>query len=237
MTDLLTRPSVGLPQLADATGGTGMVVYADTLCHLYEVAKRAFAGGTGRFFCEPSGRSAAAPESAISRRRTPSASVADPEVLVATIDAPVLRALEELRVWLNVSYDELADIVGVGESLVHYWRRRHRAGYPVRPRASSVELLWRIHATLRAVAETVEGEGGHGAVQLWLRQSTDSLPSPLQLLTEGRVEEVEARARPLLFDRSPSRASAWRRIVPESDQDLEGAPSGDPIAYEDADFG
>jgi hypothetical protein len=217
----------------DARSGevTQVAFYGGKLEHLYEVADGAFAAPT-RLWLTPFGGGMLVSEG------TPSASIADPEVLLATRDAPVLQALEQLRGWLNVSYEQLAQVAGVPPSLIYYWRRRHREGKPPRPRASTVERFWRVHSLLRALADTLEGEDRMAAVQLWIRHAPEGNRSPLDLLMDGRLVDVEARARPLLFDQTVRRPPVGHLALLEREEELEpvsGLPS--TAAHEDTDFG
>lgn len=228
MTTLASTPSDLLFASAPPphSAETELSFYWTTLAHFYEVANAAFApdtsGGTG-----PARRQAS--------RRTKASTTTDPEVVASTANAPALRALEQLRGWLNLSYDRLALVVGLSPSVIHHWRRRHREGRPVRPRASSVEQLWRVHSTLRAVAEALDGDDSGYGVQMWARSGRAGA-TPLDLLAHGRIEEVEKRAGLLLFDRSARRPSPWQLTVPEPDE-AEQVPTGPATSYEETDFG
>lgn len=221
-----------------------MIATADiTSTPVAATASRAYAGVLGRLY-EGAAASFARPTTAVvdrehvtpGFRRTASTTVADPEVLADLADAPELRAIEELRAWLHLSYADLARAAGLsGASLLHHWRQRYRTGSPVRPRAATVEQLWRVHALIRAVAEALEGADQGYAVRLWVRRAEDGA-TPLALLLAGRVGEVERRARRLLFDSDARTAPHWRVAAVEPDDDL--APVEAPSArdYKDSDF-
>jgi transposase-like protein len=162
--------------------------------------------------------------------------VADPEVMADLADAPELRAIEELRAWLHLSYEDVARVAGLrGASLLHHWRQRYRTGTPVRPRASTVEQLWRVHALVRALAEALEGAAHGYAVRLWIRRP-EAGATPLELLFAGRVQEVEGRARRLLFDSGAHAAPAWRVVALESDDELMSVDTTTAHQYQDSDF-
>jgi len=167
--------------------------------------------------------------------RTEAVSVADPALLAELADAPELQAIEQLRAWLRLTYDDVARVAGLsGPSLLHHWRKRQRTGLPVRPRASSVEHLWRVHALVHAVAEALEAAGHVRAVQLWARRGVEGT-TPLELLLAGRVDEVERHARGLLFGQSARPTSSWRLAGLEDDAELER--SQPLVEYQDSDFG
>src|SRR5215210_2900037 len=120
-------------------------VYAATIERLYKGAAASFAPPTSTIF--------EAENAARSGRPTAATTVADPELIADLSDAPELRAIEELRAWLHLPYADVARVAGLsGASLVHHWRQRYRTGSPVRPRAATVERLWRLHALVRAIA-------------------------------------------------------------------------------------
>lgn len=205
---------------------------------------RAYAGALGRLY-ESAAESFAHPTSAIGARdhgshETPgtrAATVADPEVIAALADAPELRAIEELRAWLRLSYEDVARVAGLsGPSLLHHWRQRYRTGSPVRPRASTVEQLWRRHALVRAVAEAIEGADQSYAVGLWFRRPEDGVTS-LELLSAGRVDEVEHRAARLLFDSGARPLPSSRVAALEPDNELGPVDAPPAPQYQDSDFG
>lgn len=171
--------------------------------------------------------------------RTPAFSAADPELVAAAKDAPVLQAVEQVRGWLNVSLERVASIVGLGPSTIYYWKKQNSAGADVRPRASSVEQLWRVHSALRAIREALHGtdtDESYG-VELWVRQASDGL-TPLDLLASGELSKFEARARSLLMSADTSPARRARRLIVDDEPALEPVSARNtPTAYEDSDFG
>jgi transposase-like protein len=205
---------------------------------------RAYAGALGRLY-EGAAESFARPTSTVVHRGhaphgslgTRAATIVDPEVIADLADAPELRAIEELRAWLRLSYEDVARAAGLsGASLLHHWRQRYRTGSPVRPRAATVEQLWRVHALVRAVAEALEGADQSYAVGLWARRAEHGV-TPLELLLAGSVDEVERRAAALLFDHSARPAPFWRVAGAESDDELGPAEAPPPPEYQDSDFG
>lgn len=220
-TEDITRTPIGATAFASR-------VYAGALERLYEDASESFASPTAVMVDS---------EHAPGRdRRTPAATVADPEVIAALADAPEMRAVEELRIWLHLSYEDVARASGLsGPSLLYHWRQRYRTGTPVRPRASTVERLWRVHAVVRAVAEALQGAEQSYAVRLWVRRPEAGI-TPLELLLSGRVDEVERRASHLLFGSAARSAPPWRVAAVDPDADL--APVDTPPAptYDDTDF-
>lgn len=228
---------------ATPVAATASHAYAGALGRLYEGAAASFAQPTAavmnRYLTTPVVRETSA--GAVAARGpitnlTPVATVIDPEVIANLADAPELRAIEELRAWLHLSYEEVARVAGLsGASLLHHWRQRYRTGSPVRPRAATLERLWRVHALVRALAEALEGANFGYAVQLWVRRA-EAGSSPLELLLAGRVEEVERRARPLLFDADARSSPPWRVLADESDDDLTPIDTPPAPEYQDDDF-
>jgi AcrR family transcriptional regulator len=209
---------------------TASRAYAEAIDHLYATAAASFARPTAL----PGDVAAAGPGA--TGRGTAAATVADPAITAELADAPELRAIEELRAWLRITYDDVARAVGLsGPSLLHHWRQRQRTGSPVRPRAATVERLWRVHALVRALAEAMEGAPQGNATRLWFRRAVAGV-TPLELLFAGDVDEVERRARRLLFDSAARSAPLWQLAVLEQDDELEPAPAPPSPTYEDSDF-
>jgi AcrR family transcriptional regulator len=216
--------------ISEPVEATRSRAYAETLERLYAGAAASFARATGATADSPAVAShTAAPGTAAT-------TVADPEIIANLADAPELRAVEELRAWLHLTYDDVARAAGLSSpSLLHHWRQRQRTGSPVRPRAATIERLWRVHALVRALAEAMEGAGHSTATRLWFRRPVEGV-TPLELLLAGDVDEVERRARRLLLDSSPRATPAWHLAVLEQDNELEPAPTPPAPMYEDSDF-
>jgi hypothetical protein len=218
--DIISAPGEATPSCA----------YAEAIEHLYATSAASFARPT-----EPASDTPGAADDA-SRRSTAAATVADPAIAAELADAPELRAIEELRAWLHLTYDDVARATGLsGPSLLHHWRQRQRTGSPVRPRAATVEQLWRVHALVRALAEAMEGADQSNATRLWFRRAVAGV-TPLELLLAGDVDEVERRARELLLDSSARATPMWQRAVLERNDELKSAPAPPAPTYEDSDF-
>jgi hypothetical protein len=214
------------------TGATGLCYYAPVLSHLDEIARNVFAHATpcsvlvvAHHGAQPQfhGGGSAEPTTPVTEK--------------AQTDDPILRAIDDLKSWLNVSYDELARILGwQTASNIYYWRRCAQANEPIRPRASSTEPILRLHTLLQSVTEVLSGNDSR-AVELWSRTpSSLGGVTPLQLLQEGRLDLVERQAASLLFDGTPTDNQAWRRIRP--DDSPEDLAVTEPIQdYDAADFG
>lgn len=210
-------------------GATASRAYAGTIGRLY--------GGAATSFARPTTAIGDSEYASHDAHRTPASTMADPEVIADLADAPELRAVEELRAWLRLSYEDVARAAGLsGPSLLHHWRQRYRTGSPVRPRASTVEQLWRVHALVRAVAEALQGADQGYAVSLWVRRPEAGV-TPLELLLTGRVDESERRARRLLFDADVRSAPPWRLASVEPDDDLAAVDAPAAPQYQDSDFG
>lgn len=221
---------IAAPDVAKAANeGTASQAYATMLEQLYARASSSFAASTPA--------SSEAPGQLSSAERTSVTTVADPEVIAEFADAPELRAVEELRAWLRLTYREVALVAGLSSpSLLHHWRERHHAGRPVRARASSIERLWRVHSLIRAVAEALEGADQSYAVQLWVRNEENGV-TPLELLLQGDLEQVERLARGLLFSGGARGSSPSRTATLEQDQELEPVAHLPLPTYRDSDFG
>jgi hypothetical protein len=212
-------------------GSTRMFYYSQVLSRLDTVAHCVFAAGTPYTMLPVRyGGSPVPVDGAAAAPTTPSA---DPP----GTDVSILDAIEDLRTWLNLSYDDLAKLLGwQSASNIHYWRRCARLNEPVRPRAASVEPILRLHALLRAISETISGDDPC-AVQLWARTPLAiGIPTPLELLEQGRVDDIERHAASLLFGKSRGNVPAWRLVRPAPDDDNLVIPSA-PVPYSADDFG
>ena len=135
---------------------------------------------------------------------------------------PALAAVEDLRAWLGISYEDVAGITGLSSpSLIYHWRQRAAAGHPVRPRPTTVAQLYRVHALVRAVAIALDGDSGVRGVLRWAHSKGADERTPLDLLRQGKLEAVHARARSFVFDPSPNPVPDWRLARAEEDHDEE----------------
>jgi hypothetical protein len=138
------------------------------------------------------------------------------------VSQPALAAIEDLRAWLGISYEDAAGITGLSSpSLIYHWRQRAAAGHPVRPRPTTVERLYRVHALVRVVAIALDGEDGIRGVLSWAHSKGADERTPLDLLRQGRLEAVHARVRGFVFDPSPNPVPDWRLARPGDDHDEE----------------
>ena len=101
---------------------------------------------------------------------------------------PVIAA-EELKGWLELTWDDLHRITGIATNTFHDWRRTDRIQRP-----SKVRRLMRVHALARAVRAHL---GPERAAE-WFRSGPDC---PLDLLFAGDLDDVEDAAGNLLFRR------------------------------------
>jgi hypothetical protein len=225
MTTMAERTADMLEFDLQPEGSTGAYFYRQVLLHLDVVARNVFAVATP---CTALGRLE-------DRELRAEPQPGESEALDDQGAAPLVDAIEDLRNWLHVTYDELAHLLGWrSASNLHHWRRAAKAGAPVRPRASSVEPILRLHALLRALTEAISGDDP-SAVYLWSRTAvTAGGLTPLDLLAEGRLDQVERLAAPLLFDRSSAQSPAWRLAVMDEEADLPAQPK--PAPYETDDF-
>lgn len=123
-------------------------------------------------------------------------------------EMPALDAVEDLRRWLNLTYEEVAEIAALpGPQTLYYWKRRAGAGRLTRPRESTVRQLFRVHAVLRAVAATFATPDDGRTLRAWAYERPRNGLTIRDLLLSGRIEEVEAVARPLIFGVGRHRAS------------------------------
>ncbi len=216
------------------TGATGLYYYAPVLSHLDQIAHTVFARATP---CSVLVVPHHGSHTQFYGGGDAEVGSTMPATEKARMDDPILGAIDDLKQWLNVSYDDLARILGwQTASNIYYWRRCAQANEPIRPRASSVEPILRLHSLLQSITEVLSGEDSR-AVQLWSRTPAGpSRATPLELLHEGRLDLVEQEAARLLFDGTPTDSRAWRRIRPDdAPEDLAGT---EPVQeYDATDFG
>lgn len=109
--------------------------------------------------------------------------------------ADALGAVEELRDWLDLTYEDLSVITGIATNTFYHWRRTG-----AKPRPSTVRRLWRLHALVRALIAQL----GQGQVAAWLHAGPHS---PLDLLMNGDLEAAEEAAHVLLFRHPPTKVA------------------------------
>jgi hypothetical protein len=98
-----------------------------------------------------------------------------------------LAAAEDLRTWLNITYDDLATVTGIGKTTFYHWKRTG-----AEPRPATTYRLRGVHALIRALIAKL----GMAGMTAWLRTGT---PSPLELLLNGKLAGVERLAHDVLF--------------------------------------
>lgn len=118
--------------------------------------------------------------------------------------APAVAAVEDIRRWLSLSYDDVANLIECAPSSVYYWKQRASEGRVVRPQAATVTRLFQIHSLLRSISIALGSDNDAGAVHAWVSSRSDDHPeTPLDLLQSGRFEEAYRRASNVVFDRRP----------------------------------
>jgi hypothetical protein len=102
-------------------------------------------------------------------------------------DSRELGAVDELRDWLGLTYEQIASATSIGLRTVHHWKQ---AGATPRPR--TVRTLWRLHTLVHSIRRAL---GAADAIR-WLRSGS---PSYIDLIVAGDLAAVEDQARRLLF--------------------------------------
>lgn len=215
---------------------TAVSFYWEPLLHQQRLAAMTFAGATGAIVERLEGLSRGG-GSYFLDEPTPTAAtlVPDPELVAAASSSPVLQAVEQIRGWLGVSYEAVAKMAGMGSaSLFYYWKRRLADRETVNPRPATVVAILRLHALVRGLVETIEGEPGGLGVQLWVRTKQRG-QEPLDLLMEGRLEDAEALTRDLLFGSDAAEVPTWRSGRLER-PDPSPVPTSSAPQYEASDF-
>ncbi len=93
----------------------------------------------------------------------------------------------ELAQWLDRNRAETADLLGIGRTTPSAWERDGRE-----PQARHARRLYQTHALVSALA----ARQGLEETQRWLRSDS---PSPLELISEGRLDLAEDRAHTLIY--------------------------------------
>lgn len=216
--------------------GTGVSFYWEALLHQQRLAAMTFAGATGALIAAD--QDPVDPIewlSGIEQEPTTTTVMPDPALVAAAAGAPALQTVEQIRGWLGVSYDAVAKMAGMGSaSLFYYWKRQQGKGLHVNPRPATIAPLLRLHAFVRALVETIEGQPGALGAQVWVRTEQHG-NRPLELLLSGRLDEAEAVVRDLLFSSPASNTPTWRAARLEQ-PDPAPAPSGSAPSYEASDF-
>jgi len=216
--------------------GTAVAFYSEPLLHQQRLAAMAFAGATGVLVGTIQRIIDPIEQLPVDEPPTTTTTVIpDPALVAAAADTPALQAVEQIRGWLGVSYEAVAKMAGMGSaSLIYYWKRQHAKGLSIRPRPATVAQLLRLHAFVRGLVETIEGQPGALGAQIWV-QTEQGGRRPLELLLAGQLDDTERLARDLLFASSAPEPSTWRTARLEQ-PDPVPAPSATATSYEASDF-
>jgi transcriptional regulator with XRE-family HTH domain len=123
---------------------------------------------------------------------------------------PALVAFRELKDWLGISYEETAEVSGIGRTTPYSWERGRV------PRASTVRALYELRELVAALLRVL----GEGRLREWLNQAEEDGRTPLGLLLSGTLEEFRSRAQSILFPIRRERPSAGvRSFEPDPDVD------------------
>ena len=128
-----------------------------------------------------------------------------------------LAAVETLQLWLNLSQDRVAELVGVSKSAIMYWRREGAA-----PRSTSLRRLYKIYALVRALKEAFP--------ELPPLDTLEAAHDPENhsaywLLTSGRYDDAENLLRDRIFNRSQQPLQIRSQLARRDDDDLFPPPS------------
>ncbi len=110
-----------------------------------------------------------------------------------------------LTSWLGITYDELAQIVGVGRSTLFHWRRGEGP-----PRASNTRNISRLHA----LASLLVKRFGVKGAQSWLQAGPDRA---WDYLIAGDIASVEERLRSKFFNQDGRNFAPTPTIGDEDD--------------------
>lgn len=142
----------------------------------------------------------------------------EPEISPQAIDPT--DAAEDLRHWLNLTWDDLASITGIAKNTFHDWKRTSRVQRP-----STVRKLLRVQALVRAVRARL----GPGRAAEWFR--TGPL-SPLDLMLAGDLDAAEEAGSVLLFRREAIERGDrynYSPFAPEPDFEVHVEPRPAPL--------
>lgn len=126
-----------------------------------------------------------------------------------------LRAADDLKIWLDLTYDDIAAMSGLAKRTIHHWRATG-----AQPRPATVRRLLEIHALVQAMRRKL----GPERFDEWIRTGT---PSPLQLLQAGEWDAAQQAAYGILFSRRRRERDfdGYSPYDPETDFSV-GAPDG-----------
>lgn len=130
-------------------------------------------------------------------RRPSSRGARRPSGLVAR--TPVLhQALEdvsELRDWLHLTQDEVAELVGIAPRTLYYWQARPETD----PHGSKLRRLHEVHALIDGLQKAI----GRDGAATWLNEPSETGGSRLAALFGGDIAGVMREARTMLFIAAP----------------------------------
>jgi uncharacterized protein (DUF2384 family) len=121
------------------------------------------------------------------------------------------QMVEDLRTWLDLTYDELAQATGVSRGTFFNMRK-------ATPRPSTSRRIARLHAVAHLLVKRFDSSGARA----WLVAGE---PSPLELLLSQELSTVERLARDRLFSQPDLRPSALHAVGDRPDLELVGAPT------------
>jgi hypothetical protein len=111
----------------------------------------------------------------------------DPEVEES--DPPAFAAFCQLREWLLVSANDVADLVGIGRTTPYNSWKKGGGPHPANARR-----LYQIHGLVEAMVQRLGGAGARA----WLAAGD---PSPFELMRRGDVEGATSAAQEMVFGR------------------------------------
>ncbi len=124
---------------------------------------------------------------------------------IALEDLSIDAQLQDTTSWLGITYDELAQIVGVGRSTLFHWRRGEGP-----PRASNTRNISRLHA----LASLLVKRFGVKGAQSWLQAGPDRA---WDYLIAGDIASVEERLRSKFFNQDGRNFAPTPTIGDEDD--------------------
>jgi len=136
-----------------------------------------------------------------------------------------LPSPSEVAQWLTqtlgITYDQLAQMTGIGRTTFFAWSRRR-----AQPRASTMDRLLRLHTLVRVVVEKL----GPEEAASWFRRGA---PSPLSLLLGQKWDGAEEAVASLVFRDLPFQPEGRAGYRPDERLDLDIAPSKRPLRRSD----
>jgi hypothetical protein len=145
-----------------------------------------------------------------------------------------LAAAEELRDWLDLTYEDLAAITGIGRSTLFSWRHPQTGRSEVRPRRARLGRLNLLHAVIGELVDVLGVDRARAAIREGDPSRLDRLRDADEHNFRSVVQEVEALIEPAMAARSAEAFTAVQSYDRSRlDEDLaafarsEGSP--DPI--------